>query len=197
MEINNELFTVYFPGNDIHPTAIIHDNVRMGINNIIGAYTVIGSSGEGRAKYPHKEGYVIIGDDNVITEHVTIHSSYTEGGETRIGNNNFIMTKTHIGHDVKIGDNVTISSCAVIGGHVVIENNANIGLNSTTHQRLKISEGSMIGMGSIVTKDTEVWHITRNSDYAKPTRLNVRGAEKAGLSQQEIQDIWEQNYNNE
>ncbi|HSG61669.1 MAG TPA: hypothetical protein VLA24_09570, partial [Pseudomonadales bacterium] len=63
--------------NDIHPTAIIYDCVDIGRGNKIGAYAVIGSNGEIR-NCKEFNGRVVIGDGNVISEHVTIQRPAAE-----------------------------------------------------------------------------------------------------------------------
>ena len=72
-EIPPARYNELFPDNDIHPTAIIYEGVKIGMGNKIGAYTVIGSPGESRSVFPLVSN-VLIGNHNVITEHVTIHS---------------------------------------------------------------------------------------------------------------------------
>lgn len=137
--------------NVIHHTAIIHDNVEIGKNNIIGAYCVIGSNGEirGATKF---EGKVKIGDGNVISELVTIQRP-EKPQTTEIGNNNIIMAHTHIGHDAKIGSNCELSTGTIVGGYAVIEDNVKIKLGVTIRNRKTIGDGALVGMGSVVVKD--------------------------------------------
>jgi UDP-N-acetylglucosamine acyltransferase len=72
--------------------------------------------------------------------------------ETQIGNNNFFMKHSHVGHDVVLWNDCIISCGVKIGGHCIIENKVNIGLNASIHQRQTIAEGCMIGMSSVITK---------------------------------------------
>lgn len=158
--------------NIIHPTAIIHESVQFGDNNKIGAYCIIGENveignnniftaycsiglpPEHKALDLHNhipKHKTIIGNNNVIREFVTIHNGFE--GDTKIGSNCYIMTKSHVGHDTTIGDNVTISSVAIIGGHCKIDDYANLGLGSITHQFSYIGTGAMLGMGAIVPKN--------------------------------------------
>ena len=138
--------------NNIHPTAIIGDNVELGDNNTIGAYCIIGTMAEHRhCKYL---GKVKIGNNNIITGLVTIDA----GTEfiTTIGDGCYIMKHAHIGHDAVIGNDVTISCGAKIGGHCIIENKVNIGLNAVIHQRLTIPERCMIGASGFVGKKSQL-----------------------------------------
>ena len=141
-------------GNSIHETAIIYDNVNLGRGNVIGAYSVIGSNGEMRGvKQKDFKGKVIIGDNNVISEHVTIHAPYKQGEKTIIGDNSIIMAHSHIGHNAEIGSNCEICTTSVIGGYAIIKDNVKIKLHSVVRNRVIVEEGVIVGMGSVVTKD--------------------------------------------
>ncbi|WP_343668711.1 hypothetical protein [Chitinophaga sp.] len=134
--------------NNIHPTAVIGPNVQLGDNNYIGPYCVIGMPGEHRERWGADKG-VIIGDNNVFTGHVTIDSGIAD--LTVIGDNCFLMKHSHVGHDAIVCNEVVISCGAKIGGHVLLENKVNVGLNAVIHQHHDISEGVMVGMGSVMT----------------------------------------------
>ena len=138
--------------NYIHPTAIIYPGVTIGIGNYIGSYCIIGAPAEHKGFWGKKGAGVTIGDNNVITGHVTIDAG-TER-PTVIGSNCYIMKHAHAGHDSFIGNNVTVSPGAVIGGHCSIGTSSNLGINSAIHQWAVIPVGCMIGMGCVVTKKT-------------------------------------------
>jgi UDP-N-acetylglucosamine acyltransferase len=146
-------------GNVIEEGVVIRDNVRIGDNNHISPYVTIGLAGEVRGENEIK-GKVVIGDNNVIREFTSIQSPQRYDF-TQIGNNCFIMDKTHIAHDCIVGDNVTIAPMVTLGGCVHVGDYTNLGINSSIHQRLIIGESCMIGMGSIVTKhisNYETWY---------------------------------------
>ncbi len=148
-------YFMFDESNQIHDTAIIYPNVVMGKNNIIGAYTVIGSNGEIRGVNQNDfQGTVVIGDNNVISELVTIQRPFTETS-TEIGNNNIIMAHVHLGHNVKIGDNTEICTGTIIGGYAEINDNAKIKLGVTIRNRKKIGKNCIVGMGSVVIRDVE------------------------------------------
>lgn len=140
----NELY----PGNAISPLAWIHPNVQIGKGNTIGPFCMIGGPAEWKGH--EVQGRVVIGDNNTITGLVTIDSG--ADGDTIIGNCCYLMKHSHVGHDAYINCFVTISCGAKIGGHAKICGHVNIGLNAVIHQRQKIMEGVMIGMGAVVTK---------------------------------------------
>ena len=140
----------------IHPTALIHESVKIGNNVSIGAYCIIGFQAESLKHWGKPNNFsVVIGDNTVITGLCTIDAGTIR--DTVIGSNNFIMKQTHIGHDVVTGDNVIISPHATIGGHCELGNNVNFGMNSVAHQRAVIPNNCMVGMGAVITKKTQMW----------------------------------------
>lgn len=142
--------------NKIHETAIIHDCVTLGKGNTIGPYTVIGGNGEIRGKVPADfKGTVQIGDNNVISELVTIQRPFDEGKKTVIGSDNLIMAHSHVGHDVVIGNGCEICTGTILGGYVQVGDGAKIKLGVTVRNRKKVGKNSLTGMGAVVVKDVE------------------------------------------
>ena len=138
--------------NKIHPTAIIYDNVTIGKNVYIGPYSIIGAPAEMEEYFFDQEGKgVMICDNTVITGHCTIDEGFKE--QTIIGKDCFLMKHTHIGHDSILDNNVTISAGAIIAGHVRLCQYSTVGINASVHQMTTIAPGTMIGMGSVVTKN--------------------------------------------
>ncbi len=144
------------PSNIIHPTAIIFDNVELGKNNVIGPYAIIGSNGEMRGVMQEDfKGRVIIGDNNVISELVTIQRPYGEDCITEVGSDNIIMAHSHIGHDVKIGDSTELCTGTIIGGYVSIGSGSKLKLGVTVRNRKNIGTNCIVGMCSVVVSDLE------------------------------------------
>lgn len=141
-------------GNYIHRTAVInHDFVKLGKGNVIGPYTCIGTNGEIRGtKHTEFNGRVVIGNNNVISEHVTIQRPKNEGATTIVGNDNILMAHCHVGHDVAIGDSCEICTGVILGGYCQVWNNVKIKIGSVVRNRVVILDGALVGMGSVVTK---------------------------------------------
>ncbi|MDT9071666.1 acyl-[acyl-carrier-protein]--UDP-N-acetylglucosamine O-acyltransferase, partial [Escherichia coli] len=53
---------------------------------------------------------VRVGRDNVIREHVTIHRGSKDGSTTEVGDGNFLMVGSHLGHDVKVGNRCILAN---------------------------------------------------------------------------------------
>lgn len=156
--MNKDLYNhdwINLDGNSIHRTAIIHHNVKLGKGNTIGAYCVIGGNGEIRGvSQKNFKGSVIIGDNNVISELVTIQRPF-DSTSTIIGSNNLIMAHVHIGHNAIIGNDCEICTHTVIGGYAKILDGAKLKLNVTVRNRKTIGSNTVVGLASAVTKDIE------------------------------------------
>ena len=97
-------------------------------------------------KFKGEDSKLIIGNNNIVREHVTINPGTKDGGMiTKIENNCLIMIGSHIAHDCLISSNVVLVNNSTLGGHVKIDENAIIGGNSAVHQFVNIGKYAMIG----------------------------------------------------
>ena len=157
--------------NFIHHTAFVGDEVTMGHDNYIGpfcyltgrldignnnrfeAYCSVGTRAEHKT-YWDEDGPTEIVNDNMFRESITINAG-TEG-LTSIGSNVIMLSGSHVAHDCVIEDGVTLSCDAIMLGHVRVMKHSNCGSGCQVHQHQVIGSYSMIGMGCIVTKKTNV-----------------------------------------
>jgi UDP-N-acetylglucosamine acyltransferase len=166
---NNQWINI--DGNNIHHTAIIHPNVKLGKGNTIGAYCVIGGNGEIRGvKQEDFKGHVEIGDNNIISEFVSIQRPYEKGKITKIGSDNIIMAHSHLGHDVRVYDQTEICTNCVIGGYAQIHFRAKIKLGVIIRNRIVIGSSAIVGMGSVVTKSVDQYAVV----YGNPAKEKKR-----------------------
>lgn len=184
---------------NIHPTAILEGNIRLGENVTIGPYAVIVGDviiGENTKVYPfaaiggdpqHRHFKnpglpVKIGSDCVIRENVTIHAGTKQ--QTIVGNDCYFMACSHVAHDCTIEDQVTMANNTLLAGHVHVMRGASLGLACTVHQYSVIGSWSMLGMGSVIGRKTRV---APGKIFAgNPARM--AGPNKVGLDRHTITD---------
>ena len=131
----------------------IEGNTKVGRKTKIFPFASIGTQPQD-LKFKGEKNNLVIGENNLIREYVTINPG-TEGGgsKTIIGNNCLFMISSHIAHDCKIGNNVIIANNVPLGGHVTIEDSVVIGGNSAVQQFTRIGRLAMIGGMTGVLKD--------------------------------------------
>lgn len=184
--------------------ALVGPNVTIGSGTIVGAYTriegptTIGERNHfyGHAsiggppqdlKYKRERTELVIGNDNVFREFVTINRGTTGGGAlTTIGNSNFFMAYAHVAHDCHVGSNTIFANCATLAGHVDVGDFAQVGAFSAVHQFCRVGEHAFIGGGTMCTQDVLPYAKTvaarENSTYG----INTIGLERKGFSKETI-----------
>jgi acetyltransferase-like isoleucine patch superfamily enzyme len=70
-----------------------------------------------------------------------------------------LWSGNHIGHHGIIKDHVTFTSHVVMSGHCVIEENCFLGVNATLKDGIRLAQGTLAGMASAITKNTEEWSV--------------------------------------
>lgn len=70
-----------------------------------------------------------------------------------IGDHTLFLTGAHVEHDVKVGNYASISAGSLTGGKVEIGELSAITMGVTVFDRVKIGFNTVIGSGSVVTKD--------------------------------------------
>ncbi|MEW6186490.1 MAG: acyl-ACP--UDP-N-acetylglucosamine O-acyltransferase [Thermodesulfobacteriota bacterium] len=164
-------------GTHVGAHAYIDRYTRIGKNCLISPFAAIGTPPQDK-RYKGEKTEVIIGDDNVIREYVTIHRGTPEGpGKTRIGNQNLLMAYCHVAHDCQIGNGVVMANVATLGGHVIVEDYVNIGGLAAVQQFGRVGAFAFIGGKSAVVQDIPPYVIA-SGDRAKLFGLNIVGLKR-------------------
>src|SRR5690606_37826242 len=156
-------WTVIGPDVEIGEGSVIASHVvlkgptTIGKNNRIYQFSSIGEDTPD-LKYKGEPTRLVIGDNNVIREGVTIHrGTVQDRSETTIGDNNLLMAYVHVGHDSVIGNNCILVNNAALAGHVHIGDWAILSGFTLVHQFCKIGAHSFSGMGSAIGKDVPAY----------------------------------------
>jgi UDP-N-acetylglucosamine acyltransferase len=168
---------------------VIEGDVTIGSDNLIGHGAVIGAPPQDVSFSRQRKTKVEIGDDNIIREYCTIHRGTAEDSATKIGDKNFLMAATHIGHNCEIGNNVIIANNCLLAGYVLVDDSAFLGGGSTFHQFMHIGRLVMVQGSSAFGKDIPPFVVAaeRNCVFG----LNVVGLRRAGVSAKEREAIKE------
>lgn len=141
-------------------------------------------------KFKGEETFLTIGNHNIFREYVNVHrGTKGGGGNTRIGDHNFLMAYVHIGHDSVLGNHIIMANAATLAGHVVIEDHATIGAFSGVHQFCRVGTHGYVGGYSVITKDVLPYSKTVSERNTQAYGPNVLGLERKGFTPQQIQNI--------
>jgi len=187
----------------IGPWTIIGEGVEIGDNSIIASHVIIkGPTKMGKnnrvyqfstlgedtpdLKYKGEATRLVIGDNNVIREGVTIHrGTVQDRHETTIGDNNLLMAYVHIGHDSVIGNNCILVNNSALAGHVHLGDWAILGGFTLVHQFCKIGAHSFSGMGTAIGKDVPAYMMV-NGNPAEAKNINLEGLRRRGFSKEDL-----------
>jgi UDP-N-acetylglucosamine acyltransferase len=166
----------------------IEGNTKIGKNTKIFPFASIGTQPQD-LKYNNEKNSLIIGENNIIREYVTINPGTVAGGsQTLIGNNCLFMISSHIAHDCKIGNNVIIANNVPLGGHVTLEDSVIIGGNSAVQQFTRIGRLAMIGGMTGVLRDVVPFGLSiGNRNYLQG--LNLIGLRRKKYENQIIMGL--------
>lgn len=72
-----------------------------------------------------------------------------------VGNHVIVNLKCTIAHDDHIADFVTVAPLVAISGDVTLESGVEVGTAASIRQGVTMASGSTLGMGGVLTKDTD------------------------------------------
>ena len=204
----------------VHPGARLHETVEVGPYSVIGPQVTIGAGSrvgphvviEGRTtlgarnrifqfasvgadpqdlKYAGEDTELVLGDDNLVREFVSLHKGTVGGGgATRIGSGNLFMANSHVAHDCVVGNGCRIGNGSALAGHVTMEDHVIISGLAAVHQFTRLGKHAFISGGAMVTMDIPPY-ATAQGDRAELVGLNTVGLERSGYSKEQLERIKE------
>lgn len=143
--------------------------------NVFYPQTVIGMAPQD-LKYRGEPTRLVIGDDNIFRENVTVHSgTEVAGGVTRIGSHNRFLVGVHIAHDALIGNDCILSNYVQLAGHVCLEDKVTMSALIGVHHFTTIGTLAYVGGLTRIVADVPPYMIVEGN----PSR--VRGFNETGL----------------
>jgi UDP-N-acetylglucosamine acyltransferase len=176
------------PGTRIESHVVLKGPTVIGANNHIYQFSSVGEDTPD-LKYRDEPTRLVIGDNNVIRESVTIHrGTVQDRSETTIGDSNLIMAYAHIGHDSVIGNNTILVNNTALAGHVEIGDWVILSGYTLVHQFCKIGAHSFSGMGTAIGKDVPAY-VTVSGAPAEVKTINTEGLRRRGFSADAISQL--------
>jgi UDP-N-acetylglucosamine acyltransferase len=169
--------------------AIVEGPSKFGKNNVFYSFSAIGGDPQDYT-FRGERAVLVAGDGNIFREYVTI-SRGTEkgGGKTSLGDNNFFLAYSHVGHDCLIGSDNLFVNGATLAGHVTVEDFATIGAFSPVHQFCRIGRYAYIGASTVITQDVPPFSKIVTERETKNFGINTIGLDRKGFSAERVQAL--------
>jgi UDP-N-acetylglucosamine acyltransferase len=170
----------------LHPHSVVHGPSKFGAGNVFHPFCVIGGDPQ---DYTFRDEHVElqVGEGNIFREYVTISRGTSKGGGlTRLGDNNFFLSYSHVGHDCQIGSNTLFVNGATLAGHVTVQDFVTLGAFSPVHQFCRLGRYAYIGACTVITQDVLPFSLIVTERETKCFGPNVIGLERKGFTPERI-----------
>lgn len=176
-------------GTELQSHVVLTGRTTLGQRNRLFPGTVIGGEPQD-ISYQDTDTEVIVGDDNIFREGVTVSKgAEKEDGCTRIGNGNMFMANSHVAHNCHIFDKVILVNGVLLGGHVHVHDRAIVSGNTVVHHFSTLGRLSFVSGGCRVPHDIPPFMLAAGNDNPTLKTLNLVGMRRAGISEDAIQCI--------
>jgi UDP-N-acetylglucosamine acyltransferase len=169
------------------PNAYLASGTELGCDNEVHMGAVLGHEPQDVAFKRGTRSHLRVGDRNIFREYCTVHRGTQPDSVTRIGDDNFLMAGSHVGHNCVIGNQVVLCNCALVAGHVHIGDRAFISGGAVIHQFIHIGRLAMLSGNSRVSMDVPPFLLAaeRNEIHA----INLVGLKRARISPAALREI--------
>jgi len=173
----------------LYAHAVVYGPSKFGSKNVFHPFCVIGGDPQDYT-FHGQHAELLAGDGNIFREHVTISRGTSKGGGiTRIGDNNFFLSYSHVGHDCQIASNTLFVNGATLAGHVKVQDFVTLGAFSPVHQFCRLGRYAYIGACTVITQDVLPFSLIVTERETKCFGANVIGLERKGFAPERIQDL--------
>ena len=169
----------------LHAHVVIEGRTSIGENCEIFSFACLGKAPQ-HLRYEGEDTALIIGKNNIIREHVTMHlGTMLDKGQTIIGDNGMFMVSSHVAHDCVVGDNFILAQNAALGGHCVVGDNVYFGAYSAAHPFVRIGDSAIIGgLTAVVANVIPYGNVYGERGYLQG--VNLIGMKRRGMSKDDI-----------
>ncbi len=137
-------------------------------------------------KYSGEPSTLMIGENCLIREGVTMNPGTAGGGMTTVvGNNCAFLANSHIGHDSRIGNNVILSNNVMIAGHCTVDDFVIIGGGAAVIQFAHVGAHAFVGGMSGLENDLIPYGMAIGN-RARLNGLNIVGLQRRGFTREQI-----------
>jgi UDP-N-acetylglucosamine acyltransferase len=162
-------------------------HTTLGTGNIVFPHAVLGAAPQD-LKYKGAPTRLVIGNNNMIREAVTIHIGTEKGGGiTTLGDSNLLMVNSHLGHDATFGSRCILGNNVMIAGHVVCGDNVVLLGAAGVHHFVTIGDFAYVAGAARIHHDVPPF--VKVADDDKIRALNKVGLRRAGYAEADIEAL--------
>jgi UDP-N-acetylglucosamine acyltransferase len=173
----------------LHAHAVVQGPSKFGKNNVFHAFSVIGGDPQDYT-FGGERVELVAGDGNIFREYVTVsRGTQKGGGKTSLGDDNFFLAYSHIGHDCQVGSHTLFVNGATLAGHVTVEDFATVGAFCPVHQFCRIGRYAYIGASTVITQDVPPFSKIVTERETQNFGINAIGLERKGFSPERMQAL--------
>ena len=170
----------------LHSHAVVLGPSKIGRNNVFHPFCSVGGDPQD-FRFQGEKTTLEVGDGNTFREYVTIsRGTVGGGGKTTVGDGNFFLASSHVGHDCHVGSHTLFVNGATLAGHVIVEDYATIGFQSPVHQFCRVGRYAYIGASTVITQDVPPFSRVVTERDTKSYGINTIGLERKGFSEERL-----------
>src|SRR5713226_924476 len=173
----------------LHAHAIVQGPSKFGKNNVFHPFSMVGGDPQDYT-FRGERVELVAGDGNIFREYVTVsRGTQKGGGKTSLGNDNFFLAYSHVGHDCVIGSHTLFVNGATLAGHVTVEDYVTVGAFCPVHQFCRLGRYAYIGASTVITQDVPPFSKIVTERETKNYGLNAIGLERREFSAERLQAL--------
>jgi UDP-N-acetylglucosamine acyltransferase len=140
------------PGCRIAGNAYIYGCVTMGARNVVHPGAILGGPPQD-SHYKGEASFLRIGEGNLFREYCSVNRGTGEGLATVVGDRNWLLVSSHVGHNAVIANDCIIEGAAMIAGHCHLDDRVLISGLAGVHQFCRVGRQAMLGFGGGISQD--------------------------------------------
>ncbi len=166
-------------GSEVRSHAVVKRYTRLGRQNVVHEGAVLGGEPQDLA-FAGGPSRLLVGDHNVIREHVTIHRGSGPDSPTVVGSGCFLMACSHVAHDDRVGDGAILANAVLLAGHVDVADRAFLSGGVVVHQFCRVGRLAIAGGNSRIIMDALPF-VNTTGIPARAVGLNLVGLRRAAI----------------
>ena len=174
-------------GTKLASHVVLESNVTLGKNCRVSPGAVLGGDPQDHS-YKNEPSFVVVGDNTVIREYVTINRATGEGSVTKVGDDCMLMAYTHLAHNVTLGNQINLANGVQLAGYVEVGDGVFMSSMCIIHQFVKIGRLSIVAGLSGSRQDIPPFSMSDGRPVVV-VGINRIGLKRVGLNPQQRDNI--------